>query len=272
MSQLIQDQAEGLRRLFAANLRRMVSVMQEGRSGTAQALAYGVAAALAGQGNKVLLLDEMLVAGDRHPASSAVIRHDLATLLMRPRAMKSAIVTTGHGVALLAGGGSTRLTPRPRMEAHIGLINDFYHLTGGYDIVLVALTGQPVWRPSFALACQDIIMLSDAVPASLTTLYRHIKTLQQFGERRFHLLFEQTDAAQAAVLFHNVAVTSRRHLRLLPEFLGALPAEAAEAAAFCWRLAGELKNWPLPEQSSGHFPVLVRCLLAGHRPLPESVR
>ncbi len=272
MTQLSQDQAEGLRRLFTADLRRMVGVMQAGRAGATQALAYGVAAALAGQGNKVLLLDETLAAGDRHPATSVAITHDLATLLMRPLDMQSAVITTGHGVALLAGGGATRLVPRPRMEAHIGLVNDFYRLAGRYDIVLVAASEQPPWRTSFIWACQDVIMLSDGTSASLTALYGRIKTLQQSGARRFHLLFERIETAQAAALFRNVASVSRRHLHLMPEMLGVLPADAAEAAACCRRLAGRLQTWPLPEQRGGHFPALMHRLLAGSRAAPALVR
>lgn len=268
MTQLAQDQAEGLRRLFTADMRRMVGMMQAGRDGTVQALAYGVAAALAGQGNKVLLLDEMLAAGDRHPAGSAPIAHDLSTLLMRARDMQAAIVNTGHGVALLAGGGTAHLVPRPRMEAHIGLVNDFYRLAGRYDIVLVAAAQQPQWRPSFVWACQDVILLSDGAAASLTALYGHIKTLQQSGARRFHLLFEEMETAQAAALYRNVAAVSRRHLQLMPEHLGIVPADAMQSAAFCRRLAVQLQTWPVPEQRNGHFPALMRRLLAGPRAAP----
>lgn len=264
VTSLLPDQAEGLRRLFAADTRRMVALVGCDAPAGASVVAAGLAAALTGLDDSVLLLDEAVGAGD--VAYACTFRHDLNTVLAGRCDIEGAIVRNGGGPDLLAGGVThARTLPRPRTEARIGLVNAFYRLAGSYDVVLVHAGGELLSRhPSFAWACQDVILLCGGAPDAVTAAYGQIKALQQSGGRRFHLLFAGMEAERAQALYKNVAAVSRRHLQLMPEFLGVLP--QGSASEYFAQLAAALRVWPLPEHKAGHFPALMRRLLQGVHP------
>lgn len=258
------DQAEGLRRMFVADVRRMVAVVPAAGEQDASEVIALLAAALAAQGRKVLVLDELLAAGEAQPAFAVTPRHDLGTVMLNQAEIETALIRAAEGIDLLAGGNRAHGMPRPRMEARIGLINAFYKLAGRYDVVLVqACIDAAAGCPSFAWACQDVIVLSDDMTESVTDVYARLKLLHQQDQRGFHLLFRSAAQDRAALLYRNIAAVSRRHLRVMPEYLGALPQEVASQATFYERLAGMVQSWPMPEHKAGHFPELMRRLLRG---------
>lgn len=266
LASLLPDQAEGLRRLFAADTRRMVAIVSAGTTANGCATSVGLATALAQMTGSVLLLDEPLAAGDACAAYACTFKHDLNAVLSARCDIEAAIIRGIGGPDLLAGGGGRAASlPRPKIEARIGLVNAFYRLAGRYDVVLVHAGAELLGRhPSFAWACQDVIVLCSGQPDAVTAAYGHIKALHQSGGRRFHLLFEGVAQERAQVLFRNVAAVSRRHLQLMPDFLGVLPQSLP--AGYFTQLAEALRSWPLPEHKAGHFPALMRRLLQGVNP------
>jgi MinD-like ATPase involved in chromosome partitioning or flagellar assembly len=263
----VPDQAEGLRRLFVADARRMVAIVPAGENAAAAAAVADLARTLAAQGKRVLVLDELLAAGNSHPVFDVTPRHDLATVMLSQVEVESALVKASARIDLLAGGNHASTVPRPRMEARIGLVNAFYRLAGKYDVVLVnACIDGGNSRPSFAWACQDVIVLSAGLTESATEVYACIKLLHQSEKRRFHLLFCGVEQASASALYRSIAAVSRRHLHVMPEFLGVLPQANATQDGFYAQLAGMIQSWPMPEHKAGHFPDLMRRLLGGANP------
>lgn len=259
MPRLAPDQAEGLRRLFVEDVRRMIALVSCGDQHGVDLLAH-LASLLARQGKQVLLLDESLSAGMQHRAFAVTPEYDLDDVLNTSMDIERTITPTTSQVDLIAGGGRAISLTQPRMEARIGLVNAFYRLAGQYDVVLVNTGNDPIQRrPSFAWACQDVIVLCHDHPDSVTHAYAHIKTLHQAGERRFHLLFSATDEAVARALYRRVASVSRRHLQLMPTYLGIL----SSIGHLPEEIALQMLAWPLPELQAGHFPALMRRLLRG---------
>lgn len=260
MPRLAPDQAEGLRRLFVEDVRRMIALVSCGGPQPGVDLLAHLAAMLAGQGKHVLMLDENLSAGEPHVAFSVTPKHDLDDVLNESAVIEAVITPTPCHVDLMAGGGRAKTLTQPRMEARIGLVNAFYRLAGQYDVVLVNAGSDSIQsRPSLTWACQDVIVLCHDHPDSVTRAYAQIKTLHQAGERRFHLLFSGASDAVAQALFRRVASVSRRHLQLMPTYLGVLSA----AGCLHEELAGQVIAWPLPKHQAGHFPALMRRLLHG---------
>lgn len=265
LASLLEDQAEGLRRLFAADARRMVAMIPSGGDDATHIVSH-LAYLLAGQGKKILLLDEMWVAGVAHPVFGVAPRYDLGTVVLRDGELEDALVKTAEGIDFLAGAAASSM-PRPKMETRIGLVNAFYRLAGHYDVVLVnACVDAANSRPSFAWACQDVIVLTDGSQDSATEAYARIKLLHQSDKRRFHLLFCGLNAERASALYRGIAAVSRRHLRVMPENLGAYPQATAQQAGFLRNLAATIQAWPVPEQKAGNFPDLMRRLLRGADP------
>ena len=262
LPRLAPDQAEGLRRLFVPDVRRMVALVSSGESGSG--LAAGVAAVLVAEGNRVLLLDESLAAGRRHLAFAVTPPCDLDGVLHGSVAIEQAIVPMDCGVHLLAGGSRVRPRSRLGMEAYIGLINTFYRLAGLYDVVLVNAPGEALNScPSFAWACQDVIVQCDDAPDAAMRAYATIKLLHQSGERRFHLLFTGMEREAADAAFSHLASVSRRHLQVMPDNLGVV-VDRHGSGPFHSSLAARVQSWPLPEHQAGYFPALMRRLLRGN--------
>jgi len=267
LARVLPDQAEGLRRLFVADARRMVAFVPAGAGIATAEPVSSLAATLSGAGKKVLLLDELWAAGDLHPVFQVAPKHDLATVMLNQLEVESALLKSAAGIDLLAGGTHAASMPRPRMEARIGLVNAFYRLAGKYDIVLVNACVDAVnSRPSFAWACQDVIIVSNGEAEAATEAYAHIKLLHQAEKRGFHLLFRSLDQARASALYRSIAAVSRRHLHIMPEYLGVLPEARPPLAEFYQQLSGMIQSWPMPEHKAGHFPDLMRRLLRGADP------
>jgi flagellar biosynthesis protein FlhG len=264
LARVAPDQAEGLRRLFVADVRRMIAVVSNGP--TDAGVSARLATTLAAQGLKVLLLDEQLTAGMVHPVFCVRPGHDLEAVLLEAIPVEHAMVMTPAGVSLLAGGAHPDMLTRPRMEARIGLVNAFYRLAGQYDVVLVNTSGLALETyPSFAWACQDVILLCDERAQAATETYAYIKLLHQAEDRRFHLVCCNMAPLNAEHVFRRIASVCRRHLHLMPSDLGCLPAEQTRVGGFVDALAKTTQQWPLPEQQAGHFPALMHRLLRGTR-------
>jgi flagellar biosynthesis protein FlhG len=265
LASLAEDQAEGLRRLFVADARRMVGIMTARGDSMAEVTAH-LAGLLVLQGKKVLVLDEFWAAGEQHPIFDLKPKHDLASVMLASGELESAILPTALGFDMLAGATSGH-APRPRMEARIGLINAFYRLTGRYDVVLVNANPETTGSyPSFAWACPDVILLADDGADAATEAYACIKLLHQADTRRFHLLYREMAPERAATLFKGLATVSRRHLHLMPEYLGVLPTVPSQQTSVLQNLVRTLQTWPMPQNKAGNFPELMRRLLRGGDP------
>ena len=261
MAKLLPDQAEGLRRLFVGERRRMVALV--GSEQRDRGVAHKLAMALAAQGKKVLLLDESLVGGKWFDPLQVSVHYDLSDVMVHGLEIDQALVAGACGVDLIAGGEDVARGQSPAMEARIGLVNAFYRLAGEYDVVLVdALRSEPVKRPSFVWACEDVIVVCGGEGHCTTRAYAYIKAMHENGDRRFHLLFEQVDSLRAHGLHRSLASVSRRHLHVMPESLGNVPDNDLFEADFYRQLTAALLRWPLPENKTGHFPALMRRLLA----------
>jgi len=268
LAKSLPDQAEGLRRLFVGDRRRMVALV--GGHHPEADVAQKLALSLAAQGRKVLLLDESLLAGSWYDSLQCPVHYDLHDVMLRGLEIDEVLTRSPSGIDLLAGGENPQLAPRPSMESRIGLVNAFYRLAGKYDVVLVdALRSEPVRHPSFTWACEDVIVMCGGEPHCTTRAYAYIKAMQENGDRRFHLLYQHVDSQRAHGLYRSLAAVSRRNLQVMPESLGNLPEQDLFEADFYQRLSAVLLHWPLPENKTGHFPALMRRLLGGQS-LPES--
>lgn len=257
----LPDQAEGLRRLFVGDRRRMVALV--GSEQRDRGVAHKLAVALASQGKKVLLLDESLVGGKWFDPLQLAVHYDMSDVMLRGLEIDQVVSRSPYGIDFIAGGEDAAQLMRPTMEARIGLVNAFYRLAGQYDVVLVdALRSEPVKRPSFVWACEDVIVICGGEGHCTTRAYAYIKAMQESGDRRFHVLFELADSLRAQGLHRSLASVSRRHLHVMPESLGNVPENDFFEADFYQQLAATLQHWPLPENKTGHFPALMRRLLA----------
>lgn len=256
----IADQAEGLRRLFAADAAHMVAVL--GKDG--QDISAGLAVALTGKGRKVLLLDEQLRAGDTHPLFLTPVRHDIGAALRGEKSLQEVVVPVA-GMTLLPAGAVRAVGVNE--SARVRLLAAFHALAQMYDVVLIhASPTMPASQRrglGFALAAPEVVVLCDCTSAGITAAYSQIKAMAQVpGERHFRLMFRGEDQRLADVLFRNLAGVCRQHLRHMPSSAGVLPTESMAAAIALESLADDMARWPLPERDDSRFEAFMRRLLS----------
>jgi flagellar biosynthesis protein FlhG len=256
LARSVIDQAEGLRRMFATDAVHMVAVLGD----EGQDISAGLAVALAGQGKKVLLLDEQLQAEQTHPLLALPVHHDICAALRGGLSLQE-IALPVAGITLLPAGISR--TMRRDDAARVRLLANFHALAGMYDIVLIhAAPSLPRRSFGFALAASEVIVLCAGTSAGITSAYSHIKMMAQTaGERRFRLMFRAVEEPLARILYRNLAGVCRQHLNLVPDYAGVLPGEQQSAADALEVLAQSMASWPLPGRDDSRFEAFMRRLL-----------
>jgi flagellar biosynthesis protein FlhG len=250
------DQAEGLRRMFAADATHMVALVGD----DAQDLAAALAIALSGQGRKVLLLDEQLGGGDTHLLATLPVAHDIGAVVCGEKSLQEIVIPVA-GITLLPA--AVNRVIHGADAARVRLLAGFHALSSLYDVVLVhAAQTTPRRSLGFALAAPEVLVLCDGSSAGITTSYGQIKFMARSpGKRHFRLMFRGVEAMLAKVLFRNLASVCRQHLQMMPDFAGIFPLEQKAAADAMEALASEMAQWPVLERDDSRFEAFMRRLL-----------
>lgn len=250
------DQAEGLRRMFAADATHMVALV----GSDAQDISAALAVALASQGRKVLLLDEQLGSGDSHPLATLPVDHDIGAVIRGEKSLQE-IVLAVAGITLLPAAVNRDVHGADAARAR--LLAGFHALSSLFDVVLVH-SAQTTPRRSlgFALAAPEVLTLCDGSSAGITASYGQIKLMARTpGKRHFRLLFRGVEASLAKVLFRNLAGVCRQHLQLMPDFAGIFPIDQKAAADAMEALAADMTQWPVIERDDSRFEAFMHRLL-----------
>ncbi len=209
------DQATGLRRMFARAAPFAVSVAGEG----ATPIAVDLAVALARIGRRVLVVDR-----SRAEAATAFglkVRYDFAQLAAGDKRWADVALDAFDGVKLL---------PAARGLDEIACEGNDWQAAVGCAIG--AASPFDVWvingMPSPRGVCASILMPIAPTAAAITGAYARIKALAIGGRRTFSVVVHgaRSDAA-AHEAFRSVAETAQRFLRAHLEYLGPIPAAAA---------------------------------------------
>lgn len=258
MTRQIADQAAGLRQLFVADAVRVVALL----GSKSQSVAAALAVALAGQDNKVLLVDEQLCSGTTHPLLEGTLKTDIGHVLRGKKTLAEVIIPTA-GIALLPA--DTEHTSHNTEATRIRLLDDFHSIATRFDFVVIhAAPDIQRHGVGFALAAAEVIVLCDESDQGITAAYRHIKTLTKIGgERHFMMMFRGGNKYIAKGLFHKLTLVCRRYLNLKPDFACVLPAGHLAAAQTLERFALDMTHWPVAEEGDeGRFEMFMCRLLS----------
>ena len=211
------DQADGLRRMFAAERLRVIHVIA-GSAGVGRlTVAVNLGVALAKAGRETLLID---VIENRQRQTA------LDYLALNPRARQAASgltsVTGPHGLGVLAMDATS--TQSPMRAAQIA------GCCPGLSFALVtdSSTRCGRWLPIEDERREFIVVLSRAT-TSITDAYALIKRMNAAGAcRRFHVLINRVaSGAEAALIFRNMSAVARGYLDVELDLLGFIPADPA---------------------------------------------
>jgi len=221
-----QDQATGLRRLFARDRLQMLRVRSPGATAVSLELAY----ALVVLGHRPLIVD--LEKGEAAIALGLKARYDLAHVMSGDKSMADVLLMGREGIGVLpAARGLYRAAEQGRWkDALSNLLRDtpqpfnVWLISGGEDFV-----GEP----------ESPLLVIAPTRSSITGAYATIKSLaRNHGQRDFRVVVDRAASESVALsAYESIAETSRRFLSARLDYCGYLPRDdrAAPGKAFAPR-------------------------------------
>lgn len=286
VAEVMQDQAEGLRRLLSGDFVRIVT-LTSGRRGVGKTTALiNLAAALAKRGKQVMVLDE-------HQGAHSVVGmlgltpyFDLGHVVRRERTLEEIMLSGPEGVMVVPAGKGVQSLAGLRAAEQESLVHAFAQLSQPVDVVLVdAEAGVASHVLPLSLAAQELVLVVDPRPASMTDAYALIKVLNLgFARRSFHIIVNRVSSPEEGeAVFRNVASVASRFLKVALDYMGCVPLEdklhratqlgrsvvdafpATMAAQMFRDLAEKLDQWPPPGAEEGQLEAFMQRLIQTSR-------
>jgi flagellar biosynthesis protein FlhG len=286
-------QTRGLRAAVRPDPVQVIAVTG-GKGGVGKtSVAVNLAASLAEQGKRVLLLDGDLGLANVDVLLGLTPRYTLEHVLDGRCTLEEAIVKAPAGFSVIPGAsGVSRLAELSTAE-HLGLVQAFSHLTAGLDVLIVdTAAGIADSVRQFCQAAQNVLVVLRDEPASLTDSYALIKILHRtHGVNRFRVLANMSTSPGAGeALFRKLERVTSRFLDVVLDYAGEIPEDSfvraairgqrcvvqaypsSQAARAFARLARQATKWPAMQGPRGNVEFFVERLLPQATPRLEAVR
>ena len=208
---MANDQAHGLRRLFARREARMLGVMGD----ESTAVTLELACAFARLSQRVLIVDR--TCGDASRGLGLRARYDLRHALMGDATLRHVVLEGPHGITLLPAARGLAV-----IEAEAGaamkLTANLDAALGPFDLILV--NGAPLSVPG-----AGALLTLAPTSASITLAYTELKKLARAGApRRCEIVVHKARSEAAALdAFDSVAITAGRFLGMTLALAGTMP-------------------------------------------------
>ncbi len=285
MSEMLFDQAAGLRRMAQPNPVRVIAVTS-GKGGVGKTnVSVNLAVAMADRGKQVMLLDADLSLANIDVLLGLHPDKNLSHVIDGERTLEEVIITGPSGIMVVpASSGVKRLAELSTLE-NAGLIRAFSELNHDVDTLIIdTAAGINESVTSFSRAAQEVVVVVCDEPASITDAYALIKVLNvEYGIQRFRVLANQAHSAQEGrELFNKILRVTDRYLDVTLEFMGAVPHDdylkkavrkqravvqayprSRSSMAFK-NLAQKTDKWPVPSAAGGHLEFFVERLIQSH--------
>lgn len=219
-----EDQASGLRRLFAPRSCRSFSVAGV----DATPVVCDLARAFAALSSRVLIIDR--TRGEAAAGFATRARFELAQVIAGDRGLRDVLIDATPSIAVLPAArgldelalGAVRIEGGWQAQLR-GWLDDAQL---NFDVWLI--NGLPPQRTG-----ADVLLAVDPTPKGMTGAYAQIKALAQFrGQRSFRLVVHRASSeASARATFDRIATTARRFLHADLDYRGAIPVDAAVGGA-----------------------------------------
>jgi flagellar biosynthesis protein FlhG len=276
------EQAAGLRAALRPDPVQVIAVTG-GKGGVGKTcVAINLAAALAAQHKRVLMLDGDLGLANADVQLGIAPRFTLEHVLDGRCTLEEAVVDTPAGFKLIpAASGVTRLSSLSTAE-HLGLVQAFSQLAIGLDVLVIdTAAGISDSVLQFCQAAQHVLVVLRDEPASLADAYATIKVLaKSHGVRRFQVLANMSTASGSGeALFRKLQRVTDRFLDVVLEYAGEIPEDRFVRTAICAqrsvfasypsapasrafaRLAQRTGRWPAVSSPRGNIEFMMERLL-----------
>jgi flagellar biosynthesis protein FlhG len=285
-SEIVRDQAAGLRRIANPDPVRVIAVTS-GKGGVGKTnVSVNLAVALAAGDKDVMLLDADLGLANVDVLLGLQPQFNLSHVLNGERSLEEIIVEGPLGIKIIpASSGVRRMVEMTPME-HAGIVRAFSELTTKVDVLIVD-TGAGISGAvtSFVRAAQEVIVVVCDEPASITDAYAMIKVLNRdHGIQRFRILANMARSVREGYeLFTKMARVCDKFLSVSLDFMGSVPHDeqlrlavqkqravveaypSSRAALAFKKLAQKAAAWPIPDDAGGQVGFFIERMINARR-------
>lgn len=282
MSDMMQDQAAGLRRMVAPDPIRVIAVTG-GKGGVGKtSVSVNLGIALADMGRRVMLLDADLGLANIDVVLGLHPKYDLSDVMSGERTLEEIVVIGPSGIQVVPGASGLQKMAEMSAAQHTGLIHAFSEVANNVDVLLIdtaaGISDQVI---SFSRAAQEVVVVVCDEPASITDAYAIIKLLnREHGIQRFRILANMIRSVQEGRdLFNKMCRVTDQYLDVMVSYMGGIPYDdnlrkavksqkpvvaafprSRSAQAFK-NLAKRADNWPVASGVSGQLQFFVERLI-----------
>jgi flagellar biosynthesis protein FlhG len=282
----LAEQAAGLRRIANPRPVRVIAVTS-GKGGVGKTnVSVNLAAALAQNGKRVMLLDADLGLANVDVMLGLRPEYNLSHVLSGERTLEEILVDAPGGFKVVPAASGVKNMVELGAREHVGLVQAFSELSTPVDVLLIdTAAGLSDGVITFTRAAQEVVVVVCDEPASITDAYALIKVLSRdYGHERFRILANMARSIREGYeLFGKIARVTDKFLTVSLDFLGTIPHDdllrqavqkqravveifpASRATQAFKKLAQKVDNWPVPVTASGHVEFFVERLVNARR-------
>jgi flagellar biosynthesis protein FlhG len=282
MSDQIEDQATGLRRMVNPTPVRVIAVTG-GKGGVGKTnITVNLGIALAELGKRVMVLDADLGLANIDVVLGLHARRNLSHVMSGESTLEEIMVTGPKGLKVIPGASGMQHMAELSPAEHAGLIHAFSEVANDVDVLLIdTAAGISDLVVSFSRAAQEQIVVVCDEPASITDAYAIIKLLnREHGVSRFRVLSNMVKSVQEGRdLYNKMCRVTDQYLDVMLTYMGGIPYDEqlrkavksqkpvvdayprSRVAQAFKNLAKKADNWPVPTGVSGDLQFFVERLI-----------
>ncbi len=223
---ILQDQAAGLRKLisFRTTDPARVFTIAGGKSRIGKtSVVVNLAAALAQNGQRVLLIDENPCHNNICTSLGLQARFDLLHVIHRDKRLDQVLLQGPENITILSAMRGIQALNKLNPREQDWLVKCFSELTEAVDIVLIdtAMTGTTHVLP-LSLASEQVMIVISGSASSLTGAYALIKIMnQEYAKQHFVILMNRVDSeTESLTIYQNLYKVARQYLSVTLEYAG----------------------------------------------------
>ncbi len=282
MSEQIEDQATGLRRMINPEPVRVIAVTG-GKGGVGKtSISANLGVAFAELGRRVLLLDADLGLANLDVILGLHAERNLSHVMQGECSLEDVLVTGPKGMRVVPGASGIQHMAEMTPAENAGLIHAFSEVANDVDVLLIdTAAGISDLVISFSRAAQEQIVVVCDEPASITDAYAIIKLLnREHGISRFRILANMVKSVQEGRdLYNKMCRVTDQYLDVMLNYMGSIPYDEqlrkavrsqkpvveayprSRVAQAFKNLAKKADNWPVPSGVSGDLQFFVERLI-----------
>jgi flagellar biosynthesis protein FlhG len=282
MSEQIEDQATGLRRMINPEPVRVIAVTG-GKGGVGKTnISANLGVALAEMGRRVMLLDADMGLANLDVVLGLHAKLNLSHVMQGESSLEEIMVTGPKGMKIVPGASGIQHMAEMSPAENAGLIHAFSEVANDVDVLLIdTAAGISDLVISFSRAAQEQIVVVCDEPASITDAYAIIKLLnREHGISRFRILANMVKTVQEGRdLYNKMCRVTDQYLDVMLSYMGSIPYDEqlrkavksqrpvveafprSRVAQAFKNLAKKADNWPVPTGVSGDLQFFVERLI-----------